>query len=240
MATEAEVLFLGVFLPEAHRRMEAAGKATLESWQARAQQLETDDKPGAWAAIEAYGEMADAARKGRWWDDDRGQWLAEPTWRALHGMPPWEVEMAQLEFELSKPVDETPLVDMYVAALREGRWNGLGLATGYPVTADLQAPELERILDAERRVQAGEWPEWASDEEVMESFDVAPPEWKEEFGEHPSTDCLGAGRATARLWSTFRVVKLLTASERQAQLQAVMDQQTRFSHGGWSGRLTKG
>lgn len=202
-----EARFLEVYLGEARRRIEAAGPKWLERWQALALQLEADEEAlGPWAAVEATRIMGPQIANGRWWDGSR--WLTPEQFRAVHGRPIWEVEMEQLEMDARQPVDERPLVDAYLEALREGRWGGL-VAAGYPVTPDLRPEDLARLLDGERKVQLGEWPEWASDEEMEESIRSLGPEWFEWWeGGAVEDHWLEEARRTAQLASIARVQKL--------------------------------
>lgn len=205
--TEANLRFLEVYLGEARSRIEAAGPKWLEDWQALAHQLEDDEEAfGPWAAVRATGILGSQVADGRQWDGSR--WLTPEQYRAVYGRPRWEVEMEQLEFETRQPVDETPFTDAFVALLRAGQWGG-AVAQGFHETEHTTPAEMERVLDAERRIQLGEWPEWASDEEVEESIRSLGSSWLDEVREDAAgSDFLTAVRAAAALASRSRVRKL--------------------------------
>lgn len=204
MPANHDLRFLDAFLPEARRRIEAAGAGWLERWQALALQIEQDDEEvGGWAAVKATQILGAQIAAGRLWDGTR--WVSPEAHRAMYGRQLWEVEMEQLALG-QVVIDEGPVIEAFIRELRAGRWGGM-VALGYQVTEGTKHADLEKLLAVEAQIQAGVYPEWASDEEVEESIASLGPGWTAML--HDGEEgVLEAGRALAAVASRARVKKL--------------------------------
>lgn len=188
----------------------AETRGVVRAWEARMQQLESDGAFPPEAALDAWVETV--------WPTFC---IGPELYRLRYGMLPADLMMEEIAMEERKQRQDA-LADC-LSALRSGGEPEDGGFLSWFLT-DAREAELRQLLDGERKVQRGLWPEW-EDEEALAAWAAGlSPDWAEEFSlEEAGHSALETAQQIARLQSFGRCRSILNAAKRLGHNKVLND-----------------